>query len=254
MALLLYRIAMGQASEEEIACWKACERLSLNSSFNQADSKKMFAWKQELENRILASKFVAELEKGTYYREAGKIFGKSGLTEAVLRNLLQDAECADTAMKTRIYYAISRIMKEERKAFNGDRYGVYEALCFQTIKKEIAQHALSMIEDNSNYRMCREEVHISLPVRVNWGGGWTDTPPYCIENGGIVLNAAIRLNGILPVQVTAHRLDRLQVEFASEDCGAHGVIHSWRRSGIATTPMILSHYIKRRCLPAASFL
>ena len=28
---------------------------------------------------------------------------------------------------------------------------------------------------------------VQLPVRVNWGGGWTDTPPYCNEKGGIVL-------------------------------------------------------------------
>ena len=226
MALLLCRIAVGQASEEEAGCWKACERLSLNSSFNLADSRKMFTWKQELENRILASKFVSELEKGTYYREARKIFGKSGLTETIFRNLMDDAENVSTAMKTRIYYAISRIMKEERKSFDGNRYGVYEALCFKTIEKDIAEHALAIIQDNSCYRMCRNEVSVSLPVRVNWGGGWSDTPPYCIENGGVVLNAAIKLNGILPVQVTARRLDRLQVEFASEDGGANGIMHS----------------------------
>lgn len=226
MALLLYQIAVGQASVEETRRWKTCERLSLNASFNRADSRKMFAWKQQLENRILASKFVSELEKGTYYREASKIFGKGGFTEAVFHNLIHDAENADTAVKTRIYYAISRIMKEEEMSFGGDRYDVYEALCFQTIKKEIAEHALSIIQNNFSYKMCRDEVHISLPVRVNWGGGWTDTPPYCIENGGVVLNAAIRLNGILPVQITTRRLDRLQVEFASEDGGAYGVVHS----------------------------
>lgn len=226
MALLLYRIARGQASKEEIDRWKTCERLSLNSSFNRADSRKLFAWKQDLENRILASRFIAELEKGTYYREARKIFGKSGLTEPVFRNLLNDAQKTNTAMKIRIYYAISRIMKDERKSFGGDRYGVYEALCFKTIEKEIADHTLSIIQGNAEYKMCRNEINVSLPVRVNWGGGWSDTPPYCIENGGNVLNAAVKLNGILPVQVTARRLDHMQVEFASEDVGAYGTIHS----------------------------
>ena len=36
---------------------------------------------------------------------------------------------------------------------------------------------------------------IALPLRVNFGGGWSDTPPYCNENGGTVLNAAVTLNG-----------------------------------------------------------
>ena len=40
-----------------------------------------------------------------------------------------------------------------------------------------------------------DEHEVRLPLRVNWGGGWSDTPPYCNENGGTVLNAAILLNG-----------------------------------------------------------
>ena len=31
------------------------------------------------------------------------------------------------------------------------------------------------------------------PVRLDLAGGWTDTPPYCLENGGSVLNVAVLL-------------------------------------------------------------
>ena len=67
---------------------------------------------------------------------------------------------------------------------------------------------------------------VKLPVRVNWGGGWTDTPPHCNENGGVVLNAAISLNGVLPVQITVKRLEEYYVEFESQDIGVHGIIES----------------------------
>jgi hypothetical protein len=39
------------------------------------------------------------------------------------------------------------------------------------------------------------------PIRFDLAGGWTDTPPYCIEHGGKVLNVAADLNGQPPIQV-----------------------------------------------------
>jgi galactokinase/mevalonate kinase-like predicted kinase len=41
------------------------------------------------------------------------------------------------------------------------------------------------------------------PARLDLAGGWTDTPPFCIEHGGKVLNVAVNLNGQPPVQVFA---------------------------------------------------
>ncbi len=46
-----------------------------------------------------------------------------------------------------------------------------------------------------------EVVWVCAPVRLDFAGGWSDTPPYCLERGGSVLNAAVTLNGQYPVQV-----------------------------------------------------
>ena len=59
----------------------------------------------------------------------------------------------------------------------------------------------SFIRHAADYKIAKEVVQIKLPVRVNWGGGWTDTPPYCNENGGVVLNAPILLKGEKPIEV-----------------------------------------------------
>ena len=39
------------------------------------------------------------------------------------------------------------------------------------------------------------------PVRIDLAGGWTDTPPYSLMEGGNVVNLAIELNGQPPLQV-----------------------------------------------------
>jgi fucokinase len=98
--------------------------------------------------------------------------------------------------------------------------------CFQAIQDKI----LDCVEDGleKDYGMhvhhaSKEEVNIELPVRVNWGGGWTDTPPYCNEHGGVVLNAAISLREKNPIRVSVRRLPEFVIELESRDIGAHEI-------------------------------
>ncbi len=105
-----------------------------------------------------------------------------------------------------------------------DAHGM-EQECFDVIRKQIADGMKGSCGFRENVRIVKNEAKIELPLRVNWGGGWTDTPPYCNEHGGMVLNAAIRLNGILPAQAVIRKLERYQIEFESEDLGVKTVIH-----------------------------
>lgn len=57
------------------------------------------------------------------------------------------------------------------------------------------------------------------PLRFDLAGGWTDTPPYCLLNGGQVLNVAVELNGQPPIGVFARRSDRKDVLLRSIDLG-----------------------------------
>ena len=57
------------------------------------------------------------------------------------------------------------------------------------------------------------------PARLDLGGGWTDTPPYSLENGGCVVNAAVDLNGQPPIQAYARVTREPIVRIASIDLG-----------------------------------
>ena len=76
---------------------------------------------------------------------------------------------------------------------------------------------MSGLKENKDARISEEAVEVKLPLRVNWGGGWSDTPPYCNENGGTVLNAAILLNGDRPVRVKLCRLKERKIILESRD-------------------------------------
>jgi galactokinase/mevalonate kinase-like predicted kinase len=58
------------------------------------------------------------------------------------------------------------------------------------------------------------------PVRLDLAGGWTDTPPYCLEHGGKVVNLAVNLNGQPPIQVFARLSPKPELVMRSIDLGA----------------------------------
>lgn len=65
------------------------------------------------------------------------------------------------------------------------------------------------------------------PVRIDLAGGWSDTPPYSIYNGGSVVNIAIDLNGQQPVQCYIRRIAKPEFILRSIDTGVSEVVSDW---------------------------
>ena len=67
------------------------------------------------------------------------------------------------------------------------------------------------------------------PVRIDLAGGWTDTPPYCLMEGGSVVNIAIELNGQPPLQTYVKPCHDLHIVLRSIDLGAIEVIETFEQ-------------------------
>lgn len=65
------------------------------------------------------------------------------------------------------------------------------------------------------------------PVRIDLAGGWTDTPPYCLMEGGNVVNVAIELNGQPPLQVYVKPSREPKIILRSIDLGAEETVDSY---------------------------
>jgi galactokinase/mevalonate kinase-like predicted kinase len=59
------------------------------------------------------------------------------------------------------------------------------------------------------------------PARLDLGGGWTDTPPYALEKGGCVINAAVDLNGQPPIHCYGRVIPEPVIRIGSIDLGMH---------------------------------
>jgi galactokinase/mevalonate kinase-like predicted kinase len=103
----------------------------------------------------------------------------------------------------------------------------FEAGAFSRLREMIAHEArLSPASPRRNV-MDDQIVWARSPIRFDLAGGWTDTPPYCIEHGGQVLNVAADLNGQPPIQVFAKLSDRPELVMRSIDLGVEERVRTY---------------------------
>ncbi len=90
------------------------------------------------------------------------------------------------------------------------------------------------------------------PVRLDLAGGWTDTPPYCLDHGGCVLNMAVDLNGQPPIQVFIRPLAAPQLALRSIDLGVGETLATY--ADVANVQALGSPFaIPRAALALAGF-
>lgn len=72
-----------------------------------------------------------------------------------------------------------------------------------------------------------EVVEARSPVRIDIAGGWTDTPPYCMLEGGRVVNFAALLDGEAPLRARVRAIDEPVVRLRSVDMHAELVVKDY---------------------------
>ena len=102
----------------------------------------------------------------------------------------------------------------EQKAFGLMREGLTAAALAKKQQPKLSVYADQIVWGRS-------------PVRIDLAGGWTDTPPYCLNEGGNVVNMAIELNGQPPLQVYVKPCKEHHVVLRSIDLGAMEVVRTF---------------------------
>jgi galactokinase/mevalonate kinase-like predicted kinase len=103
----------------------------------------------------------------------------------------------------------------------------FEAAAFAHLRDLIVREA--QLSPASPRRNVIEDqiVWARSPVRLDLAGGWSDTPPYCLEFGGKVLNVGVNINGQPPVQVFAKLCERPELVIRSIDLGAEERVRTY---------------------------
>ena len=226
--------------------WLKAPKVCANELSDQANLRRLQAQREDFRSQNLTA-LAANHRRSVFYQtnldDMAHEFAKNHLP-------LPEELCEDNPLLTRI----------------SDQMFRHRVLTLQGQEdKEHEQKAFSLLSDGlvSQARKDKQMPHMDVladqivwgrsPVRIDLAGGWTDTPPYCLINGGNVVNLAIELNGQPPLQVYVKPSDRCEITLRSIDLGAEehiGTYEELRRYALVGSPFS----IPKAALSLAGFL
>lgn len=208
------------APRDWLARWSGLERLSLGQSFARADGERILAQVTAAEDEAAAGRFFSAVQAERPALEAKGLLGARPVSLVRRCNSVAERlEAADPILRLRGQMALAVASGDshwEDKAFSGLAAMIEAAM--QRGKMASARKVSGRGRPAFHERVLdRGTVRVAAAARIDFGGGWTDTPPYGIERGGTVLNAAITLRGDHPVIAEAERLDEPRLILESRD-------------------------------------
>ena len=198
------------SSSPEIRRYRIDEPLNSNELAECADLRRLFAQRKVFRKQnwsALANNWRHSVFYQLDLADAASEFQKENIP-------LPPPLPEEAPLMTRIHDAMFR--GDSDKAFSLLRHGITSSnllppSSFLLPRKQIADDQI---------------VWGRSPVRIDIAGGWTDTPPYCLMEGGNVINLAIELNGQPPLQAYVKPSKDYRIVLRSIDLGAVEVVET----------------------------
>lgn len=200
--------------------WMEAQKMSADGISAYANLRRLTAQREAFRMKNLST-LARNHERSVFYQtdleETAREFAKGGI--GLPEELPEDAgllkRISDGMFRARVMELTgnpeAKVMEE--RAFGLMRKGLTGAMDLKQ-RPVMAVYADQIVWGRS-------------PVRIDLAGGWTDTPPYSLMEGGNVVNMAIELNGQPPLQVYVKPSDKYSITLRSIDLGAAEVISSY---------------------------
>lgn len=193
--------------------WKRSRRLSADEISAYANLRRLAAQRDSF--RVMNWPVLARnYERSVFYQ----LNLDDAAHEFAIHHLeLPDALSLSAPLMTRISDNMFRARVQQ---FSGKTYTEYERRAFGLMREGLTAAALAKKQQPHLSVYSDQIVWGRSPVRIDLAGGWTDTPPYCLNEGGNVVNIAIELNGQPPLQVYVKPCKEYKIILRSIDLGA----------------------------------
>ena len=193
--------------------WKRSRRLSADEISAYANLRRLAAQRDSF--RVMNWPVLARnYERSVFYQ----LNLDDAAHEFAIHHLeLPDALPLSAPLMTRISDNMFRARVQQ---FSGKTYTEYERRAFGLMREGLTAAALAKKQQPHLSVYSDQIVWGRSPVRIELAGGWTDTPPYCLNEGGNVVNIAIELNGQPPLQVYVKPCKEYKIILRSIDLGA----------------------------------
>lgn len=210
----------GPLSADELNTWRSLTRHALSDTADM-DAGELLAHRASAEDGVRIQTFVGEVLSGSPADEALVYLGHGDAAARRIK-LLSDSIESGRYHDWRDNMRLCLCCAEAAERLDLDLD--WEALRergYAALRSAAVEHMRSGqgsdSSSESDIKWALPYAEVSLPIRVNWGGTWSDAPPYCFEKGGTMINAAVMMDGKLPICARAEVTKELCVEFVSVD-------------------------------------
>lgn len=206
--------------------WRAAPRLSFEVCSLRADRLRERAARSMMEEESVVAQIRRALERDEDVRGLAVSLGDLPTVEAALTSELSGSK--GPLRSARAHWILSDLLKTlprspasgpSAERVNPARVAAlrHEDAAFEAICRAVDMGAPSPIPDPRLALGPDQVVCADAPVRIDFAGGWLDTPPYSLENGGAVLNAALLLDGERPLRAWVRPLPEPILRLGSKD-------------------------------------
>lgn len=206
--------------EEGRSIWQHSRKISADEISAYANLRRLAAQREYFRVKnwpVLARNY----ERSVFYQ----LNLEDAATEFALHGLeLPEPLSPAAPLMTQISDSMFRARIQQLK---GLPYQEYESNAFGLMREGLTAAALARKQQPQLSVYSDQIVWGRSPVRIDLAGGWTDTPPYCLSEGGNVVNIAIELNGQPPLQVYVKPCKEYKVILRSIDLGAMEVVTTY---------------------------
>ena len=200
--------------------WLAAPRLSLAESLLRADGERILADIVAVEDQVAVRSFCAAVESEQSAQAASPALGtgRAALTRRAAPVAAHFA-AGGPVLCLRGYRALSEATGDiawEDRALTVLAQMIEDATPRPAASIQVRGRS-SVAEPRPRRRSPGVAVRALASARIDFGGGWSDTPPYSLERGGTVLNAAVTLRGAYPISAEAEWLAEPRLVLESRD-------------------------------------
>lgn len=218
---LVLRYMLNQETEGEDkgkgkAIFEKAQKISAEQISATANLRRLFEQRREFRKHNWSA-LADNYEHSVFYQldlnDAAKEFKANGIA---IPKPLPDSAPLLTRMKDAMFRG------DNDKAFGLLREGIVKTSNANGIN-------MPTLSSMSNKVATDQIVWGRSPVRIDIAGGWTDTPPFCLMEGGSVVNLAIELNGQQPIQTYVKPCREHHVVLKSIDLGASEIVETYEQ-------------------------
>ena len=206
--------------EEGREVWLAARKMSADELSAYANLRRLTRQREAFRRKDLPQ-LAAHYERSVFYQlNLADVAREYASQDLPLPKELPDtadgmARISDAMFRARV----AGLKGEDGLAFERQAFGLMRGMLVRAACAVRQSPRLSVYAD--------QIVWGRSPVRIDLAGGWTDTPPYSLMEGGNVVNLAIELNGQPPLQVYVKPCREPHIVMRSIDLGAMERVDSY---------------------------